>query len=59
MPAASLYVSNAFSNSFRNLGGLEKNMIEIRNMALELREGALARARGVVKYQPEFNEAGC
>lgn len=28
-------------------------------MALELREGALAQANGVVKYQPEFNEAGC
>jgi len=28
-------------------------------MALELREGALAQARGVVKYQPEFNETGC
>jgi putative acetyltransferase len=28
-------------------------------MALELREGALAQVRGVVKYQPEFNQAGC
>ena len=27
-------------------------------MALELREGALARVSGTVRYQPEFNEVG-
>lgn len=28
-------------------------------MAIELTEGALAEVRGVVKYQPEFKQAGC
>ena len=28
-------------------------------MAMELREGALAEVIGMVKYQPEFREAGC
>jgi putative acetyltransferase len=27
-------------------------------MALELREGALAKVSGTVRYQPEFNEVG-
>ena len=28
-------------------------------MAMELREGALSEVIGIVKYQPEFREAGC
>lgn len=32
---------------------------EVHFMAIELTEGALAEVSGVVKYQPEFKQAGC
>jgi putative acetyltransferase len=40
--------------------GLDNEYNELDSfMALELKEGALRKISGLVKYAPEFNEAGC